>query len=54
MVVLVHWVNKDQRLLESNYANDAASVRIRISWPQGRSGFPRVRTLLACEQTARC
>jgi lysyl oxidase len=49
--LLVHRANGDQRLLESNYANNAASVLLRLRW---RRGTPRVTILAVCPDTERC
>jgi hypothetical protein len=52
--VLVHRVNPSRRLEESNYRNNAASVLIRLTWPQGKDGAPVVKVLKRCPDTARC
>jgi hypothetical protein len=49
--VLMHRVNASMRLRELRYDNDAASVRIRLTW---RSGYPSVRVLRRCPATATC
>jgi Lysyl oxidase len=49
--VLVHQVNADRRLRESSYANNAASVLLRLRW---RRGVPRFVVLRACPGTDRC
>jgi hypothetical protein len=49
--VLVHQVNVDRSLRESNYANDAASVLFDLRW---RDGKPLLRILRSCADTARC
>ncbi len=49
--VLVHEVNADRRLLESSYANNAASVLLRLRL---RRGVPRFTVLRACPGTDRC
>jgi hypothetical protein len=43
--VLLHRVNASLGLHELRYDNDAASVRIRLTW---RSGVPHVRVLRSC------
>jgi hypothetical protein len=48
---LVHVANPSMLLHELRYENDAASVRIRLTW---RAGTPRVTVLRACPSTARC
>jgi hypothetical protein len=52
--VLVHRVNVSRRIRERKRSNNASSLLIRISWPNGRSSAPTVRTLAACFYTARC
>ena len=52
--VLVHRVNEDHRLVESDYGNNAASVLLRIRWPEGKSREPSVAVLRTCPATARC
>ena len=49
--LLVHRVNGDRRLLESSYANNAASLLLRLRW---RRGAPRMRILAVCPDAARC
>jgi lysyl oxidase/WD40 repeat protein len=49
--VLVHRVNANLLLEELRYDNDAASVRIRLTW---RGGVPSVRVLRSCPDTATC
>lgn len=49
--VLTHRVNESMLLRELRYDNDAASVRIRLTW---RSGYPTVRVLRSCPATANC
>jgi hypothetical protein len=49
--VLVHRVNADRRLRETNYDNNAASVLLDLRW---RRGVPSVRTLAACPDRADC
>jgi len=49
--VLVHEVNADRRLLESSYANNAASVLLHL---RRRRGVPRFTVLRACPGTDRC
>jgi Lysyl oxidase len=52
--VLVHRVNPGRRLHESRYTNNASSVLLRLTWPSGRDGVPRVKVLKRCPNTARC
>jgi hypothetical protein len=49
--LLVHRVNADHRLLESSYANNAASALLRLRW---RGGVPRITILEVCPDSAQC
>ena len=49
---LVHRVEADVR--ESDYSNNAASVLLKLSWPNGSVSPPAIRVLASCAQTARC
>ena len=49
--VLVHRTNPQGRLEELDYTNNAASLRIRLTW---RGGTPRVETLRTCDGSAVC
>jgi hypothetical protein len=49
--VLVHRANADQRLEELDYTNNAASVRIRLTWTDG---VAKVQTLRTCQASADC
>jgi hypothetical protein len=49
--VLVHRVNPDHSLYESNYANNAASVLLDLRW---RGARPVVDVLAACPDSATC
>ena len=51
---LVHRANPRLLLRELRYENDAASLRIRISWPRGRARPPAIRTLATCPGTEFC
>ena len=48
---LVHRVNRDQRIQETGYGNNAASVLLRLRW---RRGVPYVRVLARCADSASC
>jgi len=48
---LVHRTNPSLNLRELRYENDAASVRIKLSW---RAGVPSVRVLRRCNATPTC
>jgi hypothetical protein len=50
--LLVHQVNVDRRLRETDYANDASSALIDLSWDA--AGLPTVRLLGVCPDTATC
>ena len=49
--VLVHRANPEGLLEELDYGNDAASLRLRLTWADGR---PRVDVLRTCPATERC
>ena len=49
--VLVHRANPEERLEELDYGNNAASIRIRLTWS---GGTPRVETLRVCQASERC
>jgi Lysyl oxidase/WD40-like Beta Propeller Repeat len=49
--LLVHRANPDHRLEELDYANNDASLRIRLTW---RGATPHVQTLRSCQSSADC
>jgi Lysyl oxidase len=49
--VLTHRVNLGRRLHETDYANNAASLLLRLHW---RAGGPRIDVLRRCPDTDRC
>jgi len=49
--LLVHRVNSDHRLLESSYANNAASALLRLRW---RRRVPEIKILAVCADSDRC
>lgn len=51
---LVHRVNGKGRLRETRYSNNAASVLIRLSWPNGADDRPAAEVLKRCRGRARC
>jgi hypothetical protein len=51
---LVHRVNVGRVLRETRYANDASSVRIRLTAPATPGGLPGVVVLRTCETGVRC
>jgi hypothetical protein len=52
--VLVHRVNPTRRLLESNYANNVASIAFDLAWPRGRKFPPSIDVVARCPGTATC
>ena len=48
---LSHRVNANLKLRELRYENDAASVRVKLSW---HLGVPHVRVLRRCQTSATC
>src|SRR4051812_43375967 len=51
---LVHRVNADRKLAESDYSNDAASLLVELSWPGGTSAAPSVKSLRGCPNRDSC
>jgi lysyl oxidase len=51
---LLHRVNVDRRLHESEYGNDAASILVRLSWPRGFTESPTVDVVKRCGDGRRC
>jgi hypothetical protein len=51
---LVHRVNVGRLLRETNYANNASSMRIRLLPPPTPNDLPGVRVLAICETGTRC
>jgi hypothetical protein len=49
--VLIHRVNVQRRLRETDYGNNAASLLLRLRW---RAGVPNIRVLRSCPDTERC
>ena len=52
--LLVHRANPDRAMRELSYSNDAASVLVRLTWPNGTSSAPRVSVLRRCEASEHC
>ena len=52
--VVVHRVNPGRRLRESDYANNVASLRVRLSWPRGRAARPLAIPVRICSGSDRC
>jgi hypothetical protein len=51
---LVHRVNADRKLAESDYSNDAASLLVELSWPGGTAAAPSVKRLRTCPNRDSC
>ena len=49
--ILVHRANPEELLQELDYANNAASLRVRLTWD---GSVPSVATLRVCEESERC
>ena len=49
--ILVHRANPEELIEELDYTNNAASLRVRLSW---RGSVPSVDTLRVCEASERC
>jgi hypothetical protein len=52
--VLVHLANPQRLARELRYSNNAASVRLRLTWPKGRDAAPQVEVLARCGDSAAC
>ena len=52
--VLVHSLNTNGRIVESDDTNNSSSVLFRLSWPRGRRALPRVKVLRRCPDTPTC
>ena len=52
--VLVHRANPRRALRELRYSNNAASLLLRLTWPNGTSSAPRVSVLRRCAASERC
>lgn len=52
--VLVNVVNREQRILESDYSNNAASLLVSLEWPNGPGEIPSVEILAECRSTTDC
>ena len=51
---LVHRVNGNRRLRETRYSNNAASVLVRLTWPNGSDDRPAVHVLKRCPGRELC
>jgi hypothetical protein len=54
LFVLAHQANPLRAAREARYTNDAASVLLRLTWPDGQAEKPMVEVLRSCETTATC
>jgi WD40-like Beta Propeller Repeat/Lysyl oxidase len=52
--VLVHRTNASRLIREERYSNDTASVRLRLTWPAGRSTLPHIVVLRRCAASEFC
>lgn len=52
--ILANRVDPARTLRERSYANNAASVLIRLRWPHGREQFPAVQVLNSCPHSTIC
>jgi hypothetical protein len=51
---LVHRVNVANRIQEGAAENNASSLHVRLSWPNGTSRKPRIRVLATCPGRPTC
>jgi uncharacterized membrane protein len=51
---LVHRANEAHKIVESNHANNASSLLIRLRWPNGTGKKPSVSVLRKCPDEDRC
>jgi hypothetical protein len=54
LYVLVNRANPELLMRELRYENNAAALRIRITWPRGRARRPAVKILATCPDSGRC
>jgi hypothetical protein len=52
--LLVNRANPEALIRELRYENNAASLRIRVTWPRGRRQKPAVDVLATCPDSERC
>jgi hypothetical protein len=52
--VLVHRVNPERLLRESDYSDNASSMALDLSWPRGRKAPPRIDVVARCPDKATC
>jgi len=52
--VLVHRVNPNRDLRESDYTDNVASMAIELAWPRGQQQPPRIDVVARCPGTETC
>lgn len=52
--VLVHRVNPERVLLESDYTDNTSSMAFDLSWPRGLNAPPRIDVVARCPDKATC
>jgi hypothetical protein len=52
--VLVHRVNPERVLRESDYSDNASSMAFDLGWPNGRNAPPRIDVIARCPNKATC
>jgi hypothetical protein len=52
--LLVHRVNPGRVLRESDYSNNASSMRFELGWPEGKQRPPSITVIRRCPDTATC
>ena len=54
LYVLVNRASPELLMRELRYENNAASLRIRLTWPAGQTRAPNVKILATCPDSVRC
>ncbi len=52
--VLVHRVNPERVLIESDYGDNTSSMAFDLGWPRGMSAPPRIDVVARCPDKASC
>ena len=52
--VIVHRVNANRDLRESDYSDNASSLALDLSWPRGQRAAPRIDVVARCPLLATC
>ena len=52
--MIVHRVNANRDLRESDYSDNASSLALDLSWPNGRKAPPRIDVVARCPLTEIC